>query len=258
MDNNKQMISVLWTGGWDSSYRVIELSKMDVIIQPVYILDDERISKEYELKSIHTITDMLKKRPETKAEFFPLAIENVKDLPKDEHIEEVTAYLSKKYGWGIQHNWTARIALKYPMIEMNIEKVVKGYMPTREIIKEHGKLKISDHGWVVDRDNSDDVLITALGNITLPIFEVTEVEMAENVKKWGYEDVMSNIWFCHDPIHGKPCGLCSPCHTKYDSNMRFLLPKDAQERCRKVVNTDERFGKFAGRVHRKILRIASH
>lgn len=146
---------------------------MDAVIQPVYILDDKRISKEYELKAIHAITDMLKKRPETKAEFFPLVIENVKDLPKDKHIDEVTAYLSKKYGWGIQHNWTARIALKYPMIEMNIEKVVEGYMPIREAIKEHGKLKMSDHGWIVDRNNSDDVLITALGNITLPIFEVS-------------------------------------------------------------------------------------
>lgn len=42
-------ISILWTGGWDSTYRVVELSRQKVTIQPIYILDPKRESANYEL-----------------------------------------------------------------------------------------------------------------------------------------------------------------------------------------------------------------
>lgn len=254
MNSEYPVVSILWTGGWDSSYRVIELSRMRVSIQPVYILDERRASNQRELNSIQTITDMLKARQETVADFLPLQIENVNKLAKNEHIDEVTQKLREQYDWGIQHNWTAKVALKYPMIEMCIEKVVKGYMPTREIIRDHGKLVETEMGLVVDQENSDDILITALGNIRLPVFEITEQQMRDNIQAWGYEDVMKNIWFCHNPIDGKPCGLCSPCHTKFDSKMEFLLPDTAIERCKKAVVVDQKFGKLSGKIYRKVIR----
>ena len=123
------------------------------------------------------------------------------------------------------------------------------------MIGDLGKLTMSAHGWVLDKENSDEILVDALGNITLPIFETTEVDMLENIKKWGYEDVMANIWFCHNPIQGKPCGLCSPCHTKYDSNMLFLLPESAQRRCQKLAAVEKHFGKFGCKVYRKVARL---
>lgn len=247
-------IAIFWTGGWDSTYRVVELSRQKVEIQPVYILDKSRVSNERELSSINKIIEMLKERKETLATFLPIDIIEVSEIPENEEITEKVRGLMKEYGWGIQHEWTARVALKYPMIEMCIEKVMKGYMPTRMIIKDHGKLTMSAHGYVVDRENSDDILIAALGSITLPIFETTEVEMLENIKEWGYEDIMANIWFCHSPINGKPCGLCSPCHTKFDSDMGFLLSDAAKKRCKTVTWIDEHLGKFVGKVYRRIVR----
>lgn len=37
-----RIVNILWTGGLDSSFRVIELSQMEVIIQPYYIIDPVR------------------------------------------------------------------------------------------------------------------------------------------------------------------------------------------------------------------------
>ena len=247
-------IAIFWTGGWDSTYRVVELSRQPVTIQPVYILDDTRDSNELELKAIATVTEMLKAREETVATFLPIDIINVKDIPENDEISQRIHYLMKEYGWGIQHEWTARVAQKYPMIEMCIEKVVKGYMPTRKMINERGCLVMSSHGWIVDRDASDEYLVAALGNITLPIFETTEIDMLENIKKWGYEDVMSNIWFCHRPIKGKPCGLCSPCHTKYDSDMAFLLPDSAIRRCKVIAFLEKYLNKRCVSAYRVLMR----
>ena len=252
--NIKEPISIFWTGGWDSTYRVVELSRQKVTIQPVYILDEKRASNERELNAINKITEMLKERGETLAEFLPIKIIKVSEIPENEEISQKVKMLRDKYDWGIQHEWTARVATMYPMIEMCIEKVTVGYMPTRKMIEDLGKLTMSSHGWVIDRENSDDTLIAALGSITLPIFETTEVEMLENIKKWGYEDVMTNIWFCHRPIDGKTCGLCSPCHTKYDSDMRFLLTKQAQQHCRNINLIEKVFGVFGVKVYRKVMR----
>ncbi len=248
-------IAIFWTGGWDSTYRVVELSRYEVTVQPVYIFDSTRKSNARELKAMETITNMLKERPETKAEILPAKIIKVEEIPEDEEVSKIAQQLKKTYGWGVQHEWTARVAKLYPGIEMCIEKITKGYMPTRKIINDHGKVMLSYHGWEVDKEASDDVLVAVLGNITLPIFETTEVEMLENIKAWGYEDVMENIWFCHTPIDGKPCGLCSPCHTKCDSGMEFMLSEKSQQRCKRVTAIDEKYGKFVGRVYRKLYRI---
>ena len=58
--------------------------------------------------------------------------------------------------------------------------------------------------------------------------------MLEDFKKWGYEDIMQNVWFCHSPIKGEPCGLCRPCEEKMDSRMSILLPSKAQKRYKKA------------------------
>ena len=250
----KEPIHIFWTGGWDSTYRVVELSRQKVVVQPIYILDEKRASNARELAAIEKITEMLGNREETLAEILPAKIVKVSEIPENEKITSQVKLLMEKYGWGIQHEWTARAALMYPMIEMCIEKVTKGYMPTRKIIGDFGKLKMSAHGWVVDRENSDEILIAALGNITLPIFETTELEMLENIKAWGYEDIMSNIWFCHNPINGETCGLCSPCHTKFDSNMEFLLTEKAKRRCKKLAVVEKCFGTFGRKAVAKIMR----
>ena len=49
------VIKLLWTGGWDSTYRLVELSRMDVTVQPIYGCDGKRDSMEIE-KRIRCIT----------------------------------------------------------------------------------------------------------------------------------------------------------------------------------------------------------
>lgn len=51
---------VLWTGGWDSTFRVADAvinKKADV--QPYYVLDEDRGSWEMELETMNKLTSML-------------------------------------------------------------------------------------------------------------------------------------------------------------------------------------------------------
>ena len=55
-------INVLWTGGWDSTYRMVELSRRNVTIQPIYCCDPGRQSLEKEKETIERIRKALKNR----------------------------------------------------------------------------------------------------------------------------------------------------------------------------------------------------
>ena len=51
-------VNVLWTGGLDSTYRVLELSRTDVTIQPYYLAYVNPSTK-YEIRAIRQITKVI-------------------------------------------------------------------------------------------------------------------------------------------------------------------------------------------------------
>jgi len=68
---------IFWTGGFDSTYRVVQLSRYPIKIQPVYctgVAKDIRKSEYYELRAIKQITKLLNEKLETKAEILPLKV----------------------------------------------------------------------------------------------------------------------------------------------------------------------------------------
>lgn len=50
-----KVIKILWTGGWDSTFRIVELSRKEVTICPLYVIDNDRKSKNFEIKAMNKI-----------------------------------------------------------------------------------------------------------------------------------------------------------------------------------------------------------
>lgn len=96
MGNNKEIINILWTGGFDSSFRMVQLSKKNVTIQPYYLCDN-RVSEQNELSAITEITEDIKKHPETKCTILPLIKYKVEDIAPDNEITESYLRLRKKH-----------------------------------------------------------------------------------------------------------------------------------------------------------------
>lgn len=78
---SKQKINVLYTGGLDSSYTMILLSRCDVEIQPYY-LRDNRHSEEKELSSIRNIIDHIIGNENTRCTILPLITISTADVEK--------------------------------------------------------------------------------------------------------------------------------------------------------------------------------
>ena len=79
--------------------------------------------------------------------------------------------------------------------------------------------------------------------------------MIKLVKEWNVEEIMKEIWFCHNPIKEKPCGFCRPCEQKMECNMEFLLPEKSQKRYHCMKKVEKNFGTKVKKLYVKFIRV---
>lgn len=248
-NDEKNIVKILWTGGFDSSYRMVQLSKFEVTVQPFY-LSDERISEKNELKAIEKITEDIRKNPETKCTILPLKMYKVTDIEADKEITNAYKSLREEIPLGIQYDWLPRFAKSNPGLELCLEKAEssKAY----KCIMKYGEIKIEKKGdvsyCVIDPDKSSENLVKIFGafHFPLPLFHITKLETKKEYEKLGYKDTIQETWFCFNPINNQPCGICNPCKSVVEEGMSFRLSEEALKRYRK----DNEYSKY--KVYRYI------
>lgn len=254
---SNSVVKILWTGGWDSTYRLVELSRTDAEIQPVYLTGDGRISKDFEMKAMDNILNLLAKKSETTAKILPLEIVDINELPENPKITEAFQRIFNANSIGTQYEFIAKYAIDNPGVEICAEKPDGEYSGIVNVCEANGGfVPYGDNSWCLNKEVASQDCKLVFGNLSFPIVTTTELQMKENIKRLGiYNDVMSSIWFCHTPIDGKPCGLCRPCEQKIEEGMSELLPKKALKKNKIVSFFKKHFGIFASRVVRKLLRM---
>lgn len=145
-------IKILWTGGWDSTFRMIELSRKNVVIQPIYVLDSERKSTDNELKAMDKIIQDLNKRDETKAKINAIKIIKKEDIPENKEITDAYKIINARTRLGSQHDWLARLAVEYKGIEIGTEAGTPDTSHIIQAINEFGKLVIEDGIGYMDKE----------------------------------------------------------------------------------------------------------
>lgn len=225
----KPVAHILWTGGWDSTFRIVSLAKKDVIVQPYYLSDNRR-SEFHELNAIKVITDELKKMDSTKCVFRPLKTMDVKDIPEDKEITDSYKKLREKMFMGSQYDWLARFAEVNKGLELCIHKDDKAL----EIIMTLGNAKkVQDEVgayYLLDDTRSPIELIKVFGNFHFPILDMSKLDMKKIAEELGYQSIMSNTWFCHSPINNEPCGVCNPCKYTIEEGMEYRFSEKALKR----------------------------
>lgn len=220
---------VLWTGGWDSTYRMVELAREGATIEPVYVINPGRRSYEIELGRMREIIAMLEEPGRFGCELLPLRTINIEEIPANEEMalafnqvkEEAKTELDENLG--PQYEWLGRLSCIIPDLELCIEAAEPGRLVSRDMI-----------------ERGSDAAQKLWGNFILPIYNKTEQDMLGDIRAWHCEDIMQKIWFCNHPLmNSEPCGLCHPCCIKIESGMEFLLPQDAIDRNLEMKSMDE-------------------
>lgn len=237
--SKEKRAAIFVTGGWDSTFMFCKLSRLPITIEPIYVSNKERKSREYEMKAIDKTFHSLIKHPATKAKILPIKIIELNNIEIDQSIRKARRNLKKKTGLGYQYDYLATIAKDLGPVGVGIENSPpEGDTGETAILTRLAKLIPGPYGQIVEQKNSDSDVNTVFGNMFFPIADITEPEMQDWAKKNGYDDIMHSTWFCHSPINGSPCGLCPPCEEKMGSEMGFLLPEEAKKRYYKAKKWD--------------------
>ena len=227
-EKNQNVINLLWTGGWDSTFRLLQLILMEKKkVQPYYIMDPDRSSLGYELRAMQKIKNQLfMTHPDLRDLLFQTIFIEKHFIPPNKSISDAFKRLRKHVPFGAQYEWLSSFAsvAGVKALEIGAERA------TGQIADFMGKrlIKTQEDGmtlYKIDEQLADTDVYTLFKYYRFPIREISKVDMREISIRNGFDHLMELTWFCHHPRrNGKPCGICTPCIQAFKFVMKFRLP----------------------------------
>ena len=110
---DETVVNLFWTGGWDSTFRLLELLlDYGLETQPYYLIDPSRPSTRMEIAAIAPKKcQILSHYPHTESLFRPIEVIMVSEIPHNQQIESWHSDLQERFPrLGNQYDWLARFA----------------------------------------------------------------------------------------------------------------------------------------------------
>lgn len=215
-------IHVLWTGGWDSTFRVLDvvLTRRHPV-QPWYIRDEERASTAMELETMQAIRGALRVRgPEVGALLLETAYRDRETIAPDAELDRQ----HKTFALGSQYGWMARMAKQEGLDGLDVGAVRGEGQLNKLIADEVIQVKTSagpTYRLVPKPSNPN---LKFLHRFAFPTLRLSKRDLRRLAEQRGFMDLMQMTWFCHTPAQGKPCGMCTPCMVAIKSGMGWRIP----------------------------------
>ena len=228
-------VHVLWTGGWDSTFRLLQLALVrGRAVQPHYVVDTGRPSTLHELRAIQAIRDGLAElSPDAAHRVAPTHIVSVHDIAPDASVSARYARLLQRAPLGAQYDWLARFVRQHGVrglelcihVDDKAEAFVRGHV-------EHRATRDGDGWWALGPTATADPDLSLFADYRFPLLRMSKVEMRDLVRTQGLLPLMMRTWFCHSPVGQVPCGRCNPCIYTVEEGMAERLPPAAMRRYR--------------------------
>lgn len=208
-------INVFWTGGLDSTYRILELSTIpDIEIQPYYIKFKERHSAFKELFAINKITDIIRNLPNYNGHLLNIKVYNTKDFKYYDDIHQSRIdYKKQGHNLGYQYCYCADLCRFFDIkceVSLENERTCGGHYA----LKHFTTLAEDEFDYYIDKEKTDNKeLVNIFENILFPktVFNKTKREEINYIKSIESK-ILNYIVFCYKiKFDGKLCGECSPC-----------------------------------------------
>jgi hypothetical protein len=221
MKEKEEIHHVFWTGGQDSTFRLLQLlSTTNELIQPHYVVRHEESTG----NEIDTMTIIrraaIKKFPEWRSRFLPTVYINGDLIPRYPEIDEKIEEMRK----------TMRVHEQY--------QVLTSYCKYAGI----GKIDVSyETDFISNKPKNPIRSYFDSGKFPFesfrnPITEMTKRSCYEFAKDHGWDDLLNMIWFCRRPLKKVvPCGICGPCTDTVDNGMGFRLPLKSRLKARILI-----------------------
>lgn len=221
MKKRSHTVNVLWTGGWDSTYRVIQLVRQGKSVSPHYLIDNNRESTKIEIDTITNISNILNKKYGSLIN--DAKIIDSKTLTASQDIKKAHQEVLETGYLGYQYTLLASYCQEFGItgLELCIHKDDKAYDHINDFVQYN-----RDIGYILS-ENSPDHLTKLFKYFCFPILDITKLEMQEHARGWDADGIMEMTWFCHTPFMAKPCGTCYPCMYTIDEGLSRRFSKIA-------------------------------
>jgi 7-cyano-7-deazaguanine synthase in queuosine biosynthesis len=206
MRNTTETVHLLWTGGWDSTYRLLYLLSEGKQVQPHYIIDPGRQSTGPELRVMEAISERINRETvRLPGTLLPTEISEKTSSVQSKKIQEAYNSIVKQMYIGDQYMWLA------------------DYCETRDI--ERMEIGIQGTTFVEAVNSVDYPYIEIFGKFCFPILSTGKLKMKAWAEATGTLPIMELTWFCHKPTEdAQPCGRCRPCEVAIAEGMGYRLP----------------------------------
>ena len=208
-DRTSAAVPLLWTGGWDSTFRLLELLLQDQrTVQPYYLVDrlHYRPSVPAEQDAMRRIRELLQNRlPIAARRLLPTVELAVTDVPQSREIKRHYEGCLKRAFIGGQYEWLASYCESLGIDSMELAIVRGGRVQSLlERLVDASRTKL-------DSRFAGDSCYELFKWFRFPLFDKTKQQMRAESSRVGFDEFMRLTWFCHRPRNHQPCGVCNPC-----------------------------------------------
>lgn len=233
----KEVVNLLWTGGWDSTFRLLLLLlKEKKAVQPFYLKFPTKKIKKGDLsvrKSTHKeikVMENIRKKlfrdyPSTKKLLKPIKIVDAATLSPDKIISQSFYDLVEDNYIGNQYITLARFSDQYKIDELELsihldDKAHDILEPFVEKKKVRGSVV-----YKIKEAETPSSIYQLFKNFTFPIFYYSKRDMGNIADNHNWKAIMKLTWFCHHPVFGSiPCGICNPCIYTIEEGLGWRVP----------------------------------
>jgi hypothetical protein len=217
-------INLLWTGGWDSTFRLLQiLQDGEGVVQPWYVIREKRRSVGMEIRTMHVIRKRIAARNALWSD--RIAASRYVGAEEDQTDVEAIERMRGRGHLGMQYAWLNRVAVSLGLndLELSIHRDDRAHefvAPMVVPIREGSTIyKLSSE--VTDPD------LRLFQPFHLPILDWTKLSMQEYAVQHGLLELMDMTWFCHSPHGDRPCGRCNPCRYTAAEGLARRIPRTA-------------------------------
>lgn len=224
-------VNLLWTGGWDSTFQLLQLLLIyRSSVKPFYLIHEGRGSIHMEIKTMKKIKNfIIKTYPYTKHLLLPTQYYAVSDILPNARITSAHESILENSHIGDQYDWLARLCEENNIsnMQLSVEKPLKINESYWDANFDNMLIEETINSQVVYRvnpkhKNSD--IFTLFQNFVFPIRSVTKIQMNEISTDKGWDKIMRMTWFCHNPTNkNTSCGICKPCQQLIKSGFGWRI-----------------------------------
>ena len=135
-------VKLLWTGGWDSTFRLLQLVLLHGRqVQPYYVIDAERLSTGAELRAMRQIKKrLLEKFPQAGARLLPTQFIELADIPPNPALAAAFTEIKKHGALDRQYAWLASFCARAEIeeIELVVHRDDQAYLVLQPFVVQTG------------------------------------------------------------------------------------------------------------------------